>query len=114
MISTRTTDEESNQNSSIKQQAKRQAVDQNRVESALNALYISNIALASTSSSAFPQTNATRITEPTDHATTSNNEQTLTTQSNDIPIPTSASTKKTESCRLSSAIKTRTRNRFAS
>ncbi|KAF7263896.1 hypothetical protein GWI33_000932 [Rhynchophorus ferrugineus] len=29
-----------------------------------------------------------------DHATTSNNEQTPTTQSNDIPAPTSASTKK--------------------
>ncbi|KAF7283591.1 hypothetical protein GWI33_023348 [Rhynchophorus ferrugineus] len=58
--STTTTDEESNQNSSIKQHAKRQAVDQNRGESALNSLCISNIAVASTSSSAIPQINATR------------------------------------------------------
>ncbi|KAF7264467.1 hypothetical protein GWI33_023168 [Rhynchophorus ferrugineus] len=51
--------------------------------------------LASTSSSALPQTNVTRISESMDHATTSNNEQTLTTQSNAIPAPTPASTKKT-------------------
>ncbi|KAF7263898.1 hypothetical protein GWI33_000931 [Rhynchophorus ferrugineus] len=92
--STTTTDEESNQSNRIKQQAKRQAVDQNRDESAFNALCISNIAIVSTSSSAPPQTNVQRISKPMDHATTSNNEQTPTTQSNDILAPTSASTKK--------------------
>ncbi|KAF7281120.1 hypothetical protein GWI33_005178 [Rhynchophorus ferrugineus] len=76
--STTTTDEKSNLNSSIKQKANRQAVDQNR--------------------------------EPMDHTTTSANEQTITIQSNDIPVATPASTKKTESRRLSSPIETRTRN----
>ncbi|KAF7270372.1 hypothetical protein GWI33_016662 [Rhynchophorus ferrugineus] len=93
----------------IKPKQQHKATDK-KAESALNALCISNVVVASTSFSALPQTNATRISEPTDHATTSNNEQTLITQSNDIPVPTPASTKKPESRQLSSAIKARTRN----